>query len=109
MPGTGRSRGFGLVRVVGRSMEPTLHHGDVLLVHWGMAPEPGRLAVVRLPGSGVLAVKRVLRREHDGWWVERDNPHEGVDSWSVGSVPDSDALGVTVGRLWPWSLLSRRR
>ena len=35
-----------------------------------------------------MAVKRATRREVDGWWVERDNPREGVDSWSVGTIPE---------------------
>ena len=30
----------------------------------------------------------------DGWWVERDNPAEGVDSWLVGAIPDGDVLAV---------------
>jgi hypothetical protein len=81
-------------------MLPTLRDGDRLLVLHGVAPRRGSPAVVRLPG-GVLAVKRVTRREPDGWWVERDNPEEGVDSWSVGAIPDGDVVARVVGRLWP--------
>jgi phage repressor protein C with HTH and peptisase S24 domain len=90
----------GLAVVRGRSMLPTLRDGDRLLVVHGAAPRVGRLAVVRLP-DGVLAVKRVTRREPGGWWVERDNPAEGVDSWTVGAVPDSDVLARVLARLWP--------
>ena len=92
---------YGLVRVAGRSMEPTLADGDRLLVHWKAEPQPGKLAVVRLPGGRPLAVKRLLRREPEGWWVERDNPAEGVDSWSTGAVPDPDVVGIVVRRVWP--------
>ena len=60
-----------------------LRDGDRLLVRWGAAPVVGRVAVVRLPGDRPLAVKRLLRLEPEGWWVERDSPTEGVDSWSV--------------------------
>jgi signal peptidase I len=81
-------------------MQPTLYDGDRLLVLHGGVPRPGRLSVVRLP-DGVVAVKRVTRRERDGWWVERDNPAEGVDSWSVGAIPDRDVVAVVVCRLWP--------
>ena len=98
--------GFAVVR--GRSMQPTLRDGDVLLVRHGAIPRTGRLVVVRLP-DGVVAVKRATRREPAGWWVERDNPAEGVDSWSVGAVPDADVVAVVLGRVWPWSRgLSRR-
>jgi signal peptidase I len=90
-------------------MRPTLHDGDRLLVRHGARPRPGGLVVVRLP-DGVVAVKRATRREPGGWWVERDNPEEGVDSWRVGVIPDVDVLAVVRARLWPWrrSRLTRR-
>ena len=80
-------------------MQPTLYDGDRLLVLHAGRPRVGRLLVVRL--AGVVAVKRAVRREPDGWWVERDNPHEGVDSWSHGAVPDSDVIAVALFRFWP--------
>ncbi|MBT0768080.1 hypothetical protein KIH74_04050 [Kineosporia sp. J2-2] len=92
---------IGQVLVGGRSMEPALRDGDRLLVHWGGRPEPGLVAVVRLPGDRPLAVKRLAFREPGGWWVERDNPAEGVDSWQVGAVPDDDVLAVVLFRIWP--------
>ena len=98
----GIRRTYGLVVVAGRSMEPTLRDGDRLLVHWGAAP--GRRdgsPSYGCPGDRPLAVKRLLRLEPEGWWVERDNPAEGVDSWSVGAVPDADVLGLVVRRVWP--------
>lgn len=88
--------GFAVVR--GRSMLPTLRDGDRLLVRYGRTPEPGDLVLVRLPDRP-LSVKRVLRREPEGWWVERDNPAEGVDSWQVGAIPDADVLAVVWFRL----------
>jgi signal peptidase I len=88
-------------------MEPTLHDGDRLLVLHGAAPRLGGLVVVRLPG-GVVAVKRTTRREPDGWWVERDNPAEGVDSWSVGAIADADVVARVLVRWWPPRRLARR-
>jgi hypothetical protein len=87
-------------------MLPTLRDGDLLLVRWGAAPRPGRVAVVRLPDdeSGrprPTSVKRLVRREDAGWWVERDSPVEGVDSWQLGALPDRDVLAVVLARLWP--------
>jgi phage repressor protein C with HTH and peptisase S24 domain len=96
--GAGYSVGFAVVR--GRSMQPTLYDGDRLLVVHGAAPRPGGLAVVRLP-DGVVAVKRATRREPGGWWVERDNPREGVDSWSVGAIPEGDVVARVLCRVWP--------
>jgi len=78
-------------------MEPTLHEGDRLLVLYGARPRRGRLAIVRLPNDAAgaprpLAVKRISHRDpegSDGWWVERDNPRAGLDSWTVGAIPAS--------------------
>lgn len=108
---------LGLARVRGRSMEPTLHEGDRLLVLYGVRPRLGRLALVRLPDDdrGVprpLAVKRVTRPAPDGadgWWVERDNPREGVDSWLVGPIPTRDVRGVVVLRLPGFLRIPHRR
>jgi hypothetical protein len=87
-------------------MLPTLREGDVLLVRGGRGARPraraGRLAVVRLSADRPVAVKRLAVRDDDGWWVERDNPAEGVDSWQLGHpVPDADLLGVALCRVWP--------
>ncbi len=89
-------------------MEPTLRDGDRLLVRYGVTPRPGQLVVVRLPDRPV-AVKRVSLRTPEGWWVERDNPAEGVDSWLVGAIPDSDVLGRVLVRIWPWRRRVRHR
>ena len=100
-------RKLGIVAVQGRSMEPTLHEGDRLLVLYGARPRPGRLAVVRLPDDKLgaprpLAVKRLSCRDpegSDGWWVERDNPKEGLDSWAVGAIPTSGIRARVILRL----------
>ena len=96
----GERRGLGRVAVAGRSMEPTLRAGDHLLVRWGGTPGPGRLVVVRWPGRP-LSVKRAAFVSDGAWWVERDNPAEGVDSWQAGPVPPADILGVVLFRIWP--------
>lgn len=100
---------LGLARVHGRSMEPTLVDGDRLLVRYGATPSEGDVVVVRLPkdddgAERPLAVKRAAWRQvcadgTPGWWVERDNPTEGVDSWLVGTIPDADVLAVMWTRL----------
>jgi hypothetical protein len=98
-------------------MEPTLHEGERLLVRYGARPRVGRLAVVRLPADSAgtprpVAVKRLSRAEAtpDGpaWWVERDNPAYGVDSWQVGAIPAQDVIAVVLARLWPRPSLLRR-
>ena len=99
-------RRFGLARVHGRSMLPTLSEQDRLLVRYDAVPAAGDLVLVRLPAATSgdprpLAVKRVAHREPDGWWVQRDNPAEGVDSWLVGTIADHDVVAIVVARVWP--------
>ena len=68
-------------------MLPTLRAGDRLLVRYDVPPRAGQVVVVRFP-DGTLAVKRATVRDGAGWWVERDNPREGTDSATVGTIPD---------------------
>ena len=91
---------WGLAVVRGRSMQPTMYDGDRLLVRHGATPRAGDVVVVRLP-DGVVAVKRATMRRDGGWWVERDNPAEGIDSWQVGTIAEPDVLAVVRARLWP--------
>jgi len=95
-----RPRRWALARVHGASMRPTLQEADLLLLDRHAGVRPGSVVVVRLP-DGTTAVKRAVHRDPAGWWVERDNPRAGVDSWSLGAVPDRDVLGVVRARLWP--------
>jgi hypothetical protein len=34
-----------------------------------------------------------------GWWVERDNPREGLDSWAVGAISTDGILARVLLRL----------
>ena len=102
---------IGVVRVRGRSMEPTLHTGDRLVVLRGAPPRMGRLAIVRLPPdeSGSprpLAIKRVTMRDpadHRRYWVESDNQKAiGVaDSWThgIGSLAREQIRAVVLFRI----------
>lgn len=102
-----------LVRVRGRSMEPTLHEGDVLLVRRRGRARAGRLAVLDLPRDehGVprpRAVKRLLRQEPGGWWIDSDHAGHGVTSFEVGLIRPEAVLGVVVARLRPRPALLTR-
>ena len=91
---------LGMAIVRGRSMTPTLHEGDRLLVRYGATPRAGSLAVVRF-SDGVVAVKRLDHQTRDGWWVVRDNAFEGRDSWSGGAIAADGVLALVVARIWP--------
>ena len=90
--------------VRGRSMLPTLREGDRLLVLHGGRPRPGRPGR-RTPAGGGGGGQARGAREPDGWWVEADNAAEGVDSRTVGAIPDDRACSpwcwAGSGRCWP--------
>lgn len=92
-----------MLRVAGASMEPTLRQGDLVLVWWGGRVRPGDLVVFRHPEqASVLVVKRIAYRDPDDprpWWVERDNPAVGSDSWTFGSLAPADILARVLTRL----------
>jgi signal peptidase I len=113
--------GLGIVTVRGRSMEPTLHTGDRMVVLRGAPPKLGRLAIVRLPPdeAGVprpLAIKRVTMRDPEDpsrYWVEADNRGElGVaDSWTygIGSLARDQIRALVLFRLPKRLRLPRRK
>lgn len=94
---------IGLAIVRGRSMQPTYLDGDRLLVAYGARVAPGHAHVIRLPdgpqGPRPVAVKRLSHQVPGGWWAQRDNPDEGVDSRIVGAIPEHDILARVILRL----------
>ena len=93
---------LGIAVVRGTSMEPTYVEGDRLVVRYSQRVHQGRPHVVRLPegpdGPRPVAVKRITRRDGDGWWVTSDNP-EGTDSRQFGPIGLQAVLGVVLFRL----------
>lgn len=89
-----------VVLVRGPSMAPTLRDGDCLLVRRGGRPvRPGDVVVAQFRSRpDLLVVKRAVREEPDGWWLESDNEFVTDDSrrYGVGHV-----LGRVVLRYWP--------
>jgi phage repressor protein C with HTH and peptisase S24 domain len=81
-------------------MVPTLRHGDAVLVRRGGRPTaPGDVVVARFRSRpDLLVVKRVARRESDGWWLIGDNGFVTDDSRAYGVA---DAIGRVVFRWWP--------
>jgi nickel-type superoxide dismutase maturation protease len=86
--------------VSGPSMSPTLRHGDAILVRrGGRAPVVGDVVVARFRSRpDLLVVKRVARREADGWWLVGDNTFVTDDSRAYGVA---DVTGRVVLRWWP--------
>ncbi len=87
------------VLVDGPSMLPALRPGDALLVRLHTVPRPGDVVVACFPARpDLLVVKRAVRPEGAGWWVESDNPAVTDDSRRYGPAR---VLGRVVLRYWP--------
>ena len=84
-------------------MAPGLRHGDWLLVRWRARVRAGDFVVARRPDRPeLLLVKRAVRREPGGWWLEGDNHSASDDSRVFGVVPEALVIGRVLGRYWPW-------
>lgn len=94
--------GLTKVRIVGPSMEPEIRNGDTYIAATGLRPRVGGVVVLRHPDRpNLLTVKRVVREESEGWWVEGDNPEHSTDSRQFGLVSSDDIIGrllVRIGR-----------
>jgi phage repressor protein C with HTH and peptisase S24 domain len=88
------------VLVKGPSMAPTLRAGDAVLARrGGRAPRPGDVVVGRFRSrQDLLVIKRVIRADEDGWWLEGDNDLVADDSRVYG-VADVEARVIL--QWWP--------
>ena len=87
------------VLVRGPSMAPTLSDGDALLVLRGVRVRPGDVVVARFRARpGLLVVKRAVRAQDGGWWIQGDNEFVADDSRAYGVA---DVIGRVVARYWP--------
>lgn len=88
------------VKVIGPSMEPALRNGDCWVVRLGSRVSVGDVVLAVHPlRPDLQIVKRVVRPEGSGWWLEGDNPDSSDDSRSLGPV--SEILGRLVFRYSP--------
>ncbi|CAB4859184.1 MAG: nickel-type superoxide dismutase maturation protease [Actinobacteria bacterium] len=91
--------GLTSVCIAGPSMEPTLRSGDWWLVRTFGRLRPGDVALLHHPmRPDLLIVKRIMRREPGGFWVEGDNPASSDDSRRFGLVDPGLAIGALLLR-----------
>jgi len=87
------------VLVNGPSMVPALRSGDALLVRRGGRVRSGDVVVARFRARPeLLVVKRAVRPEDGGWWIEGDNPLIEDDSRRYGVA---DVIGRVLIRYYP--------
>jgi phage repressor protein C with HTH and peptisase S24 domain len=80
-------------------MVPTLRAGDALVVRRGGRVRAGDVVVGRFRSrTDLLVVKRAVRAEDGGWWIQGDNPLVEDDSRAYGVA---DVIGRVLIRYYP--------
>jgi signal peptidase I len=114
--------GFQVARVEGRSMEPTLHDQDrlvvnklayqlhdpqvgdiVMLLHPNNPGQPLVKRVVAAPGETVALEQGAVLVPEGHYFVLGDNRNHSSDSRAFGPVPMKYILGRIQVRWWPFS------
>ena len=96
---------FRSIAVSGNSMNPTYKDGDWLLFKQvkvgasnlqGLA---GKIVVIeRESYPGIHFIKRVMRADQSGVWVEGDNKESSTDSRQWGAITPTEIVGVVLLR-----------
>lgn len=103
-----------LMRVIGHSMEPALHPGDLVWVEpfqrSDEGPHSGEIVVAR-PGRlhGTPVIKRLAEivRERNEFILRGDNPADSTDSRTFGPVTRQELVGRIRLRVWPVGRLAQ--
>jgi nickel-type superoxide dismutase maturation protease len=93
---------FTRVRIVGASMEPALRNSEWWLVRRTSRIRPGDVVLLTHPvRPNMVIVKRLVRRDPEGWWVLGDNVGASDDSRTFGAVPEANLIGRLFVRYSP--------
>lgn len=84
-------------------MQPSLWPGDRVVVRplkqMNQDLQPGMVVVSWHPSQkGTRLIKRLIRIEAGGLWLEGDNPLQSTDSRQLGIIPRDCLIGAVVGR-----------
>ena len=91
-------------RVVGTSMLPTLSPGQLIVVDFEREPRVGDIVVATHAAVSGDIVKRLIKIESDGYWLEGDGMVTGtasasMDSWTLGAFSREQIAGVVRARM----------
>ncbi|MEY3278410.1 MAG: hypothetical protein RLZZ426_896 [Actinomycetota bacterium] len=82
-------------------MLPNLRNGQLVLVFHRSEPSEGDVVIAKHPTTGAAIIKRVVKIEADGYWLEGDahDPATAAasqDSWVFGAVPRESITGTLI-------------
>ena len=80
-------------------MLPTLKHGQLVLADFDREPRVGDIVIALKPDGGGEIIKRLIKIEADGYWLEGDahDPTTAAtshDSWLYGAFQRNHILAV---------------
>jgi hypothetical protein len=84
-------------------MAPTLKDGSWVIARFGREPKVNEVVVARHPLDSSLIIKRLVKIEKDGYWLQGDGMSDSTasssqDSWVFGALKPEEILGVVI---WP--------
>jgi nickel-type superoxide dismutase maturation protease len=85
-------------KIVGHSMEPTLHSGDTIFVsnlpYVFNHPQKGDIIAAKVDGK--VVIKRIEKIEKENYFLLGDNPDDSHDSRKFGMIGRKDILGKVI-------------
>ena len=86
-----------IYRIEGESMAPTYNPGATLLGLRWFRPRSGQVVVAA--HGGRLLVKRLVKLDEQGAWLEGDNPGRSTDSRHFGAISPKELQARIIARL----------
>jgi nickel-type superoxide dismutase maturation protease len=86
---------FGLLKIQGHSMEPTIPHNSTVLVSsiLNIFQNPKKGTVVAFKKSNKIFIKRVKDAKNNRYFFVGDNQKDSLDSRKIGWISKKDILG----------------
>lgn len=85
------------LRVIGKSMEPTLYdHQKVFLNRFAYlfsSPKKDEVIALRDPRDKKILIKRIISVDNNKYFVQGDNKEHSTDSRKFGMIGKNDILG----------------